>query len=35
MLMLGISSDLDQRELEIRIERSIQELGGVGRGHAA
>ncbi len=35
LVMLGISSDLDQRELEIRIERSIQELGGIGRGHAA
>src|SRR5512142_938722 len=35
LVMLGISSDMDQRELEIRIERSLQELGGIGRGHAA
>ncbi len=35
ILMLGISSDLDQRELETRIERSIQELEQMARERAA
>jgi hypothetical protein len=34
-LMLGISSDLDQRELETRMERSIQEIEQMAREHAA
>ncbi len=35
ILMLGISSDLDQRELAIRMERSIQELEALATEHAA